>query len=117
MAEKFYITTAIDYVNGQPHLGHAMEKVGADVLARVRRLQGIDTWLVLGSDEHSQSVEREARAQGKTPEQFSDEMELVWRRFWDMYQIEISEYVRSSSEDNRRTTDEFMNRLYERGYV
>jgi methionyl-tRNA synthetase len=117
MNEKLYITTAIDYVNGRPHMGHAMEKVGADVLARYLRARGGDVWLVLGSDEHSQSVEREARQQGKTPEQFCDEMEVVWREFWSRYQIDISEYVRSSSPANRATTDEFMRRIHDNGFI
>ena len=61
---KYYITTAIDYINGVPHLGHAYEKIGADVLRRYKRMTGHETWLVVGSDEHSQSVEKEAAAKG-----------------------------------------------------
>lgn len=113
----YYLTTAIDYVNGRPHMGHAMEKVGADVVARWRRAQGLDVWLVLGSDEHSISVAREARAQGKTPEQYCEEMDDVWREFWGRYRITFSEYVRSSTGANRATTGEFMQRLYDGGYI
>jgi methionyl-tRNA synthetase len=117
MSQRFYVTTAIDYVNGRPHMGHAMEKVGADALARYHRARGAETWLVLGSDEHSQSVEREAREHGKTPEQYCDEMDAVWRQFWARYQIDFSEYVRSSSDANRATTDEFMTRIKDRGFI
>lgn len=56
MAKAFYITTAIDYVNGRPHLGHAYEKIGADVMARFKRLQGVETFLMVGADEHSLNV-------------------------------------------------------------
>jgi methionyl-tRNA synthetase len=57
---RFYITTAIDYVNSKPHLGTAYEKVAADVIARYKRLCGIDTWFLMGNDEHSQNVYRAA---------------------------------------------------------
>jgi methionyl-tRNA synthetase len=117
MKPKYYLTTAIDYVNGKPHMGHAMEKVGADVLARYKRATGHDVWLVLGSDEHSISVLQAARDAGKSPEQFCDEMDVFWREFWGRYQISFSGYVRSSSEANRATTDEFMRRVYDGGYI
>ena len=113
----YYLTTAIDYVNGRPHMGHAMEKVGADVVARWRRAQGLDVWLVLGSDEHSISVAKEAQAQGKTPEQYCEEMDVIWREFWGRYQITFSEYVRSSTGANRATTGEFMQRIHDAGHI
>lgn len=117
MSETFYITTAIDYVNGRPHMGHAMEKVGADVLARSKRARGADVWLVLGSDEHSISVKQEARERGQTPEDFTAEMEVIWKHFWHRFQIDFSAFVRSSSEANRATTDEFMRRLHDAGHI
>ncbi|MGH7902561.1 MAG: methionine--tRNA ligase [Candidatus Dormibacteraceae bacterium] len=117
MSEPFYVTTAIDYVNGRAHLGHAMEKVGADMLVRYRRARGDEAWLVLGADEHSQSVEREARAQGKTPAQYCDEMDPIWRGLWARFQIDVSEYVRSSGDANRATTDEVMRRIHDRGHI
>ncbi len=117
MSSKYYATTAIDYVNGVPHMGHAMEKVGADVLCRHRRARGDDVFLVLGADEHSVSVEQAARKQGKTPEQFCDDMEVVWRAFWARYQIDVGAFVRSSGDANRATTNEVMRRLHDRGYL
>jgi methionyl-tRNA synthetase len=117
MTEKLYITTAIDYVNGRPHMGHAMEKVGADVLARSRRARGQDVWLVLGADEHSISVRQEARERGQTPEDFCADMEVIWKHFWNRFQIDYSAFVRSSSDANRATTDEFMRRIYDAGHI
>ncbi|HEX6488510.1 MAG TPA: methionine--tRNA ligase [Candidatus Dormibacteraeota bacterium] len=117
MTEKFYVTTAIDYVNGRPHMGHAMEKVGADVLIRSRRARGYDTWLVLGADEHSISVRQEAAERGQTPEEFTDAMEEIWKHFWHRFQIDFSAFVRSSSDANRATTDEFMRRLHDAGHI
>ena len=66
MDKRFYITTAIDYVNGQPHLGHAYEKVIADVIARARRSLGQEVFFLTGLDEHGQKVQQAALAEGKT---------------------------------------------------
>src|ERR1035441_4341598 len=68
MSKRFYITTAIDYVNGQPHLGHAYEKVVADVIARSRRSLGQETFFLTGLDEHGQKVQQAAVAEGKSPQ-------------------------------------------------
>ena len=65
MSKRFYITTAIDYVNGQPHLGHAYEKVIADVIARARRSLGQETFFLTGLDEHGQKVQQAALAEGQ----------------------------------------------------
>ena len=64
---RFYLTTAIDYVNSRPHLGTAYEKVAADVIARYKRLCGVDTWFLMGNDEYSQNVYRRAVEQGLDP--------------------------------------------------
>ncbi|MGI8607774.1 MAG: methionine--tRNA ligase, partial [Candidatus Dormibacteria bacterium] len=114
---KFYVTTAIDYVNGVPHLGHAYEKIAADALVRYKRLAGYDTWLVVGSDEHSQSVAREAAAMGLEPLAYADSMIPTWERMYERLQVEPSEFVRTSSEANRRTTEEFLQRVYDNGYI
>ena len=67
MSKAFYITTAIDYVNGQPHLGHAYEKIVTDVIARSRRSLGQEVFFLTGLDEHGQKVQQAAVAEGKTP--------------------------------------------------
>ncbi len=114
---KYYITTAIDYINGVPHLGHAYEKIGADVLRRYKRMTGHETWLVVGSDEHSQSVEKEAAAKGMTPEAYCDAMLPRWHSMFERLQIGYSEFVRTSSEANRATTEEFLQRVYDNGHI
>ncbi|MGD0744733.1 MAG: class I tRNA ligase family protein, partial [Verrucomicrobiota bacterium] len=70
MNKRFYITTAIDYVNGQPHLGHAYEKIVADVIARSRRSLGQETFFLTGLDEHGQKVQQAAQAEGKSPQAY-----------------------------------------------
>ena len=84
----FYVTAAIDYVNGNPHLGHAYEKIGCDVLARHRRLRGDDVRFTVGSDEHSQSVERAARAEGLAPADFCTRQVKAFTSMMDAFDVE-----------------------------
>ena len=78
---KFFLTTAIDFVNSRPHLGTAYEKITADVIARYRRLAGFDTWFLMGNDEHSQNVFRRAQELGQDPRAYCDDMERVFTVF------------------------------------
>ncbi len=79
---RFYITTAIDYVNSRPHLGTAYEKVCADVIARYKRLSGFDTFFLMGNDEHSQNVYKSAMEQGLDPLAYCDRMEEMFQKTW-----------------------------------
>ena len=116
-APKYYVTTAIDYINGDPHLGHAYEKIAADALCRFKKMDGHETWLVVGSDEHSQSVEREAAAKGLEPGAYADGMVPRWEEIYHRLQVDYSEFVRTSSGANRATTEEFLQRVYDNGYI
>jgi len=115
--DKYYVTTAIDYINGAPHLGHAYEKIGADVLVRYKKLAGHQTWLVVGSDEHSQSVLKVAAAQGLSPADYCDAAVPTWTNIFHRLQVDYSEFVRTSSDANRRTTEEFLQRVYDNGHI
>ena len=77
--KSFYVTTPIFYVNDVPHIGHAYTEVAADVLARWHRQAGDDTWLLTGTDEHGQKVERSAKAAGLSPQQFADRVASLFR--------------------------------------
>src|SRR5262249_7097191 len=79
MGKRFYITTAIDYVNGEPHLGHAYEKVLADVIARAHRSLGEEVFYLTGLDEHGQKVQQTALSAGKSPQVWCDEMAVLWK--------------------------------------
>ena len=81
---KFYLTTAIDYANGDPHIGHAYEKIGADAIARYRRLLGDDVHFLIGMDEHGQKVAQAAEQRGLTPQQQVDE---IAARFADSHKL------------------------------
>ncbi len=80
---KFYITTAIDYANGDPHFGHALEKIGADVVARAHRQMGDDVHFLIGMDEHGQKVAQTAAARGLPPQEFTNQVADTFRARWE----------------------------------
>lgn len=92
----FYITTAIDYPNSAPHMGHAFEKVVADFYARASRLRGRDTRLLIGLDEHGQKIQTAAEAAGKTPQAFVDEKAVVFRELYRLLEISHDDFLRTS---------------------
>jgi methionyl-tRNA synthetase len=93
----FYITTAIDYPNGEPHLGHAFEKIGADAIARFHRLRGDDVRLLVGTDEHGQKVARAAAAAGLAPRAQADRITSVFRATWDALAISYDLFSRTTA--------------------
>ena len=97
---RFFLTTAIDYVNSRPHLGTAYEKITADVIARYHRLKGDDTWFLMGNDEHSQNVFKRALEQGKDPLAYCDEMEQAFRETWAGLDVSFNDFIRTT--DRRR---------------
>lgn len=97
---RYFLTTAIDYVNNKPHLGTAYEKVTADVIARYRRLAGFDTRFLMGNDEHSQNVFRRAQERGIDPLAYCDEMERVFRGVWARLDVSFDDFIRTT--DARR---------------
>jgi methionyl-tRNA synthetase len=97
---RYFLTTAIDYVNNKPHLGTAYEKITADVIARYRRLAGFETHFLMGNDEHSQNVFRRAQEQGLEPLAYCDEMERVFRAVWKRLDVSFDDFIRTT--DARR---------------
>ncbi len=93
---RYYLTTAIDYVNSRPHIGTAYEKIAADVIARYRRLCGFDVHFVMGNDEHSQNVFRRAREQGLDPLAYCDRMEQEFRAVWSRLNISFDDFIRTT---------------------
>ena len=115
--EKFYLTTAIDYVNGEPHLGHAYEKIAADVISRFKRLAGYDTFFLTGTDEHSLNVARQAEKQGMAPKAFCDRMAGLFERAWHKLDIRPDRFIRTTDEDHIATVRDIVRRANERGYI
>jgi methionyl-tRNA synthetase len=108
---KFYLTTAIDYSNGDPHLGHALEKVGADCIARYRRLRGDEVHFVMGMDEHSQSVVQ-AAARGKVaPQQWVDSMADRFLEFWQRLECSNDDWIRTTEPRHARSVTELLRRI------
>jgi len=113
---KFYITTAIDYVNGQPHLGHAYEKVITDVIARAHRSLGNEVFFLTGLDEHGQKVQQTALKEGKNPQAYCDELARDWRIFADKLNLSIDDFVRTTEVRHKQVVQAILNRLQTSGH-
>ncbi len=96
---RFYITTAIDYVNGRPHIGNALEKVQADVLARYHRAKGEEVWFLTGTDEHGAKIARGAHALGKDPKEFVDETSRGFRKMKETLNLSWDDFIRTSDQE------------------
>ena len=94
--QKFFITTAIDYANGDPHFGHALEKVGADAIARFHRQLGRDVHFLIGMDEHGQKVAQAATAAGVEPQAFVDRVAARFRATWDRLGVSYDQFIRTT---------------------
>ncbi|NOT34218.1 MAG: methionine--tRNA ligase [Candidatus Eisenbacteria bacterium] len=110
---RFYITTAIDYVNGKPHLGHAYEKVLADAIARVHRQRGDATYFLTGTDEHGQKIARNAAEAGKTPRAFVDELAPTFQNTWKALDVAYDQFIRTTDPRHEMAVQELFRRLVE----
>ena len=108
---KFYLTTAIDYSNGEPHLGHALEKVGADCIARYHRLRGDDVHFLMGMDEHSQSVIQAAARAGVTPQAWVDRMADSFAAYWRRLGCSNDDWIRTTEPRHVRTVTALLERI------
>jgi len=108
---KFFLTTAIDYSNGDPHLGHALEKVGADAIARYRRLRGDAVHFLMGMDEHSQSVLQAAARAGVQPQEWVDRMANRFEEFWHRLECSNDDWIRTTEPRHARAVTELLRRI------
>jgi methionyl-tRNA synthetase len=115
--KKYYLTTAIDYVNAKPHLGTAYEKIGADCLARYKRLANYDTYFVIGTDEHSTNVEKEALKLGKDPKAYCDEMAEVFKEVWAKLGISYDHFIRTTHPIHENAVSEIFRTISANGYI
>jgi methionyl-tRNA synthetase len=111
---KFYLTTAIDYSNGDPHLGHALEKIGADCIARYHRLRGDDVHFLMGMDEHSQSVIQAAARAGVTPQAWVDRMAATFADYWRRLHCSHDDWIRTTEQRHARAVTALLRRIRER---
>jgi methionyl-tRNA synthetase len=114
---RFFLTTAIDYVNSRPHLGTAYEKIAADVIARYKRLCGFDTRFLMGNDEHSQNVYRSAVDRGLDPLEYCDRMEQEFLATWQRLDVSFDDFIRTTEPRHRAGVTEMARRTYEAGDI
>ena len=114
---RFYITTAIDYVNSRPHLGTAYEKIAADVIARYRRLAGDDVRFVMGNDEHSQNVFRKARELGEDPLAYCDRMAREFLDVWQRLNLSFDDFIRTTEPRHKAGVQELVRRMTAAGDI
>ena len=97
---KFYVTTAIDYVNAAPHIGHAYEKIAADILARYHRLKGDDVFFLTGVDEHGSKVEKAVQASRHSPASVLRSMVAQFKTAWDNLNLSYDHFFRTTDKDH-----------------
>jgi len=115
--KKFFISTAIDYPSEKPHLGHCLEKIQADVLARYKRIQGFDVHFSTGLDEHGLKIQRYAQKAGKNPQEFVDEMAGYFRDLWKLLNISNDDFIRTTEGRHIKVVQEIIKKIYEKGDI
>ncbi len=111
---RFYITTAIDYANGDPHIGHAFEKIGADAIARLHRQLGRDVHFMIGMDEHGQKVAQTAAAAGVSEQAFVDEIATHFQAMWTTLQISNDQFMRTTQPAHKAGVQALIERIFEK---
>ncbi len=117
MAETFYVTTPIYYVNDVPHIGHAYTTIACDALARMKRAEGFDVFFLTGSDEHGQKVEKAAAERGEKPIDLADRVVVRFRDLWDALDITHTRFIRTTEPAHRASVEEIFRRVKEKGDV
>ncbi|MEL0166463.1 MAG: methionine--tRNA ligase, partial [Alphaproteobacteria bacterium] len=117
MAQTYYITTPIYYVNDKPHIGHAYTTLACDVLARFKRLDGFDVTFLTGTDEHGQKVEKAASDKGVSPQSFTDEVSQNFRDLTAQMNFSNDDFIRTTEQRHKRACQEIWQRLQERGHI
>lgn len=114
---KFYITTAIDYVNDKPHIGHAYEKIIADVLARYHRAKGDDVFFLTGTDEHGEKIYKAAQKAGRDTQEFVDEFAGIFKKLCESLDISNDDFIRTTNPEHERIVQEAIKKIYEKGDI
>ena len=114
---KFYMTTAIAYTSGKPHIGNTYEAVLADSIARFKRQQGYDVFFQTGTDEHGQKVELKAADAGVTPKEFVDSVAGEIKRIWDLMDTSYDKFIRTTDEDHEKQVQKIFKKLYDQGDI
>ena len=114
---KYYITTAIAYTSGKPHIGNTYEVVLADSIARFKRQQGYDVYFQTGTDEHGQKIELKAEEAGITPKEFVDNVSTEIKRIWDLMNTSYDKFIRTTDADHEAQVQKIFKKLYDQGDI
>ena len=114
---KYYITTAIAYTSGKPHIGNTYEIILADSIARFKRQEGYDVFFQTGSDEHGQKIELKAKEAGITPKEFVDNVPTEIKRIWDLMNTSYDKFIRTTDEDHEKQVKKIFKKLYDQGDI
>ncbi|HEY9723902.1 MAG TPA: class I tRNA ligase family protein, partial [Oscillatoriaceae cyanobacterium] len=117
MSRTFYITTAIDYANAPPHIGHAYEKIAADAIARYHRLRGAEVFFLTGVDEHGVKIEKAASAEGLSPTEFVDRITPQFKSTWANLGVAYDRFIRTTDDYHERVVAEVFQRLLDKGDI
>jgi methionyl-tRNA synthetase len=115
--EKFYMTTAIAYTSGKPHIGNTYEIVLADSIARFKRQQGYDVFFQTGTDEHGQKIELKAEEAGITPKEYVDNVSTEIKRIWDLMNTSYDKFIRTTDADHEKQVQKIFRKLYDQGDI
>ena len=115
--KKYYMTTAIAYTSGKPHIGNTYEIVLADAIARYRRSQGYDVFFQTGTDEHGQKIELKAEEAGITPKEYVDEVAGQVKEIWDLMNTSYDKFIRTTDEDHEKQVQKIFKKLYDQGDI
>ena len=115
--KKFYMTTAIAYTSGKPHIGNTYEAILADSIARFKRLQGYEVFMQTGTDEHGQKIEEKAAAKGVTPKAFVDEIAGEIKSIWDQVGTSYDKFIRTTDADHEKQVQKIFKKLYDQGDI
>ncbi len=115
--KKYYISTAIAYTSGKPHIGNTYEIVLADAIARYKRFEGYDVYLQTGTDEHGEKIELKAKEEGVTPQQYVDEKSRVLRDIWDVMNTSYDRFVRTTDKHHEKVVQHIFKYMYDKGDI
>ena len=117
MKEKFYLSTAIAYTSGKPHIGNTYEIVLSDAIARFKRLQGYDVYFQTGTDEHGEKIEIKAKDAGVSPKEFVDDVSKQIKDIWDIMNTSYDKFVRTTDENHERVVQHIFKYMYDKGDI
>ena len=117
MAEKFYLTTAITYTSGKPHIGNTYESIFSDAIARFKRMQGYDVFFMTGTDEHGLKVEQKAAEKGVSCKQFVDDVSDEIKRIWKLMNVSYDKFIRTTDDYHERAVQKMFKKFYDNGDI